>query len=202
MPINMLRIKSLYVFLQIMLGEVLSTSKAVLEGGVTRQICSLRCSVTPPPPSHHHTLHLNLGHINVVLVLEDHGPIGQLKDGTTLASTNVIQPLPITTANQYLPSSAETVPTWSSHVAPHDVPQFVPGINFGQYAAPKSQTFDPHLGALPPPLQPSLQHPRDTNVPITGIYVQVNRGGYYYLMSSMHGSWCSSWKCKESSSFL
>ena len=169
MPINMLRIKSLYVFLQIMLGEVLSTSKAVLEGGVTRQICSLRCPVTPPPPSHHHTLHLNLGHINVVLVLEDHGPIGQLKDGTTLASTNVIQPLPITTANQYLSSSAETVPTWSSHVAPpHDMPQFVPGVNFGPYAAPKSQTFDSHLGALPPPSQPSLQPPHDTNVPITG----------------------------------
>ena len=84
-----------------MLGEVLFMNNVMLEGGVTRKI----------NPS---TVHLTLGHINTVLVLEDHGPIGQLKDGTSLAS---VQPPAITTAHKNL-TSAETVPTWTSHVVP------------------------------------------------------------------------------------
>ena len=159
-----------------MLGEVLSTNKAMLEGGVTRQIYYLRSPITPPPPSHHHTVHLTLGHINTVLVLEDHGPIGQLKDGTSLAS---VQPPSITTAHKNL-TSAETIPTWTSHVVPQantDVPQFVPGVSFGQYTAPKSQMFDQtvghpqtvnpsHLGYLPPSSQ--FLQPPNVHVPVTG----------------------------------
>ena len=182
---------SLYnsIFSQIMLGEVLSTNKAVLEGGVTRQICSLRSPITPPPPSHHHTLHLlTLGHINTVLVLEDHGPINQSKDNrTSLTSASSVRPLPITTAHQNL-ASAETVPTWTnSHVAPPaniDMPRFAPGIGLG--APPASRMmFDQrvgggqalnvgpsHLSYQPPSSQQHFPHPppHDTNVhvPVSG----------------------------------
>lgn len=171
-----------------MLGEVLSTNKAMLEGGVTRQICSLRSPITPPPPSHHHTLHLlTLGHINTVLVLEDHGPIDQSKDNrTSLSSASSVRPLPITTAHQNL-ASAETVPTWTnSHVVPPaniDVPRFAPGIGLG--APPASQTmFDQsvggqalnvglsHLSYQPLSSQQQFSHPppHDTNVhvPVSG----------------------------------
>ena len=165
-----------------MLGEVLSTSKATLEGRVTRQICSLRSPITPPPPSHHHTLPLTLGHINTVLVFEDHGPIGQSKDGTSLAS---VQPPSITTAHQNL-SSVETLPTWSSHIVPQantNMPQTVPGFSFqGQHTAPpqgqtfgqsvgQHQTVDPSgLGYLPPSSHQLPQPSHDTNVhlPVTG----------------------------------
>ena len=162
-----------------MLGEVLSTNKAVLEGGVTRQICSLRSPITPPPPSHHHTLTLTLGHINTVLVLEDHGPIGQSKDKTSLTSA---PPLPIMTAHQSL-INTETAPTWSSHVVPQaniNVPQFVPGVS-EQYTAPQSQmldqsvahprnlTMNPNQGYLPPSsLFPQPAHDTNIHVPVTG----------------------------------
>ena len=172
-----------------MLGEVLSTNKAMLEGGVTRQICSLRSPITPPPPSHHHTLHLlTLGHINTVLVLEDHGPIDQSKDnnGTSLASASSVRPLPITTAHQNL-TSAETVPTWTtSHVVPQatiDVPRFAPGVGLGVPPASRT-TFDPsvggqaltvgpsHLGYLPPSSQQQFSQPPPHNtsvhVPVSG----------------------------------
>lgn len=150
-------------------------NKVVLEGEVTRQIYSLRSPIIPPPPSHHHSLHLTLGHINIVLVLEDHGPIGQSNDSTSLVSA---QPLPIMTAPQNL-TSTETAPIWTSRAVPQaniDVPQFVTGVG-GQYT---NQMFDQsvahpqivnpsHLGYLPPSsLFPQPAQDTNVHVPVTG----------------------------------
>ncbi len=45
----------------------------MLDEGVTRQVCSLRVPITPSPSSHHHTV--TLGYLNIVLILENAGPI-------------------------------------------------------------------------------------------------------------------------------
>ena len=70
--------------LQISLGSVLSHDSSLLNGGVTRRVCSLRVPITPPPPSQSHSLTppppsqphtLTLGYLNAVLILENFGPV-------------------------------------------------------------------------------------------------------------------------------
>ena len=52
---------------------MLSHDSSLLDGGVSRQVCSLRVPITPPPPSQPHTL--TLGYLNAVLILENFGPV-------------------------------------------------------------------------------------------------------------------------------
>ena len=165
-----------------MLGQVLTTSKAVLDDGGTRQICSLRSPITPPPPSHHQA-HLTLGHINTVLVLEDHGTIAQstgnpsasvrpssvVSATQSLTNSATVPPwtaqqsfasnsasAPIWTSHQSL-SRSSAVPTWTSHVLPQaNVSQSVPDAS--GHAPPQSLMFGDQIVAHPQTVNQS-RHP-------------------------------------------
>ena len=133
----------------------------MLEGGITRQVCSLRSPVTPPPPSHHHTL--TLGHINTVLVLEDHGPIGPSSNNTIVQqsltshhpgvapATMTMNTVPQPTATQFAkPTSG--LPSRSVDMMPSSLrfPQMTLSTSFTQA---QSQAQPSHV--VPPPSLPT-----------------------------------------------